>query len=369
MRFSIQKEAVLKPLQWVIGAVEKRQTLPILANILIRSAGGNELFFVGTDLEVELTGVIQVAEPIESGEITVSARKLVDICRNLSNEAMISFDVQKDKLILSADKSRFTLLTLPASEFPSVDEVYSQMKFSLQQMELKRLLTKTYFSMGQQDVRSYLNGMLFDVTNEMLRVISADGHRLSLGWIKNIQTKESASSQIIVPRKGIVEIMHLLEDTEEKVDISISNAHLHVETAEFKLISKLIEGKFPDFNRVIPKNGNKIAIIDREKFKQALTRVSILSSEVFRGIRLSLTEKCLKIFANNTEQEEAEEVIDVDYAGPDLEIGFNVNYLIDICNVASSDKLKMTFADSSSSALIEDTEQANYTYVVMPMRI
>ncbi len=368
MKFAVKREEFLKYAQLISGAVERRQTLPILANILI-SAHDNQILLTATDLEVELKARVSVDKIDDTGEITVNARKLIDICKTLPTDSNIGFSTQKDRLLLKSGKSRFSLFTLNAHEFPNIEEAYSRLTISLLQRELKNLLEHTYFSMAQQDVRYYLNGMLIDINQGVMRVVTTDGHRLSLGNSNAICAK-SEHIQIIVPRKGIIELMRLLEDTENEIELRIGTNHICAMTSSFTFTSKLVEGKFPDYHKVIPKNGNKIVIVERELLKQALIRVSILSNEKFRGVRLFISENLLKIFANNPEQEEAEDEIEVNYNGAELEIGFNVNYLIDICNTITSNNLKMIFFDSDSSVLIEsDDEKGEFSYVVMPMRI
>ena len=368
MKFSVVKEDILKYLQLIAGAVERRQTLPILANVLI-SAHDKQLSLTATDLEVELVGRLSIDKIEDPGEITVGARKLIDICRNLPNESTITLSTKKDKLIVQSGKSRFSLATLPATDFPNIEEMHPKVSFQLSQKACKELLENTHFAMAQQDVRYYLNGMLIDINQGVMRVVATDGHRLSLGVSDKIDV-QADHIQIIVPRKGIMELMKLLEDTDDEIEVIIGTNHICVSTLSFTFTSKLVEGKFPDYKRVIPKNGNKVVLVDRELFKQALTRVSILSNEKFRGIRLLISENLLKIVANNPDQEEAEDEIEVNYTGADLEIGFNVNYLLDVCNTIDSDQAKLTFIDTNSSALIEPHDnKSNFVYVVMPMRI
>lgn len=368
MKFSVVREEFLKYLQLISGAVERRQTLPILANVLI-SAHDKQVSLTATDLEVELVGRLSIDKIDDPGEITVAARKLIDICRNLPAESTITLSTQKDRLIVKSGKSRFSLATLPASDFPNIEEMHPKVAFQLSQRAAKELLVNTHFAMAQQDVRYYLNGMLVDINQGVMRVVATDGHRLSLGVSDKIEV-QSDHIQIIVPRKGIMELMRLLEDIDEEVEVIIGTNHICVSTPFFTFTSKLVEGKFPDYQRVIPKNGNKIVIVDRELFKQALARVSILSNEKFRGVRLLISENLLKIVANNPDQEEAEDEIAVDYQGADLEIGFNVNYLLDVCNTIDADQVRLTFIDTNSSALMEaHDDKNNFVYVIMPMRI
>src|SRR3989338_1829876 len=369
MSFSLSRDALLKPLQLVAGAVERRQTMAILSNIFL-SVRGNKLSLTATDLELELSSHVELEGASEEGNITVSARKFLDICRTLPADAIIKLERKSDRAILSTQKSKFTLSTLPAEEFPKVEEGKGQVTFSVSQKTLKNVLASTHFSIAQQDMRYYLNGMLFELREDELRLIATDGHRLSLGSIDRLKLKKGNNAQVIVPRKGIVELMRLLNDNDDMIEFVIGANHIYATTTEFKFISKLIEGKFPDYARVIPKKGDKVVEIEREILKQAFTRVAILSNEKYRGIRLFLSEKILRISANNPEQEEAEEDLAIEYNGGELEIGFNVNYLIDVCQAIQSSTIKLVFADSNSSLLVEeDQELGSFTYVVMPMRL
>lgn len=369
MSFSLSQGALLKPLQLVSGAVERRQTLPILSNILL-SVTGNQLSLTATDLELELSSHVELEGESEDGSVTVSARKFLDICRTLPADEKIKFKMKNDRAILSTQKSKFILSTLSADEFPKVEEGNGQIAFSVAQKTLKNVLASTHFAIPQQDVRYYLNGMLFDLREDELRLIATDGHRLSLGSIDGLKLKKGNNAQVIVPRKGVMELMRLLNDSDDMIEFIIGSNHIYAMTSEFKFISKLIEGKFPDYTRVIPKKGDKVVEIDREILKQAFTRVAILSNEKYRGIRLFLSENVLRISANNPEQEEAEEDLLIEYNGGELEIGFNVNYLIDVCQAIESSTIKLIFADSNSSLLVEeDQELGSFTYVVMPMRL
>jgi DNA polymerase III subunit beta len=383
MKFIIRREELLRPLQLVAGAVERKQTLPILSNVML-SIRGQQLSIVATDLEVELIARLVIerndnnAEDFE--EITVSAKKLIDICRSLADEAQIEISTKGDRLILNSGKGHFSLATLSANEFPNVgnaeDDKTNNITFSLPQNKLKKLLESINFSMANQDVRYFLNGMLFELNQGVIKAVATDGHRLSMSSIAGLVDNKEKASSVIVPRKGILELMRLLEDLDSEIKIILGSNHIRVSTQEFTFTSKLIEGQFPSYSRVIPKGGDKIVVIDREQLKHVLIRVSILSNEKFRGIRLHLASKAIKLFANNPDQEEAEEELTVDYKGADLEIAFNVSYLIDICNAISSEKIKLIFSDSNSSILIEPyTEETGVVdnfdclYVLMPMRL
>ncbi len=368
MKFTINREALLKPLQLVAGVVERRQTLPVLSNVLM-VVDGNQLSLTGTDLEVELVGRVTLEDVSEGGEITVPARKLMDICKSLPENVQIEFSLDDQRVKLKAGRSRFTLSSLPANEFPSIEEESGSLVFTIGQSRLRRLIDRTGFAMAQQDVRYYLNGMLLEVSQNCLRAVATDGHRLAMCSVEadiNQQTKH----QVIVPRKGILEMARLLTEGDEMVHISLGASHIRAKTGDFMFTSKLVDGKFPDYDRVLPRGGDKIVVGDRQELRQAFQRASILSNEKYRGIRLILSEGLLKVMANNPEQEEAEEEISLTYEDSAIEIGFNVSYLLDVLSVLSGDAVKMTLSDPNSSALLEENSDiGDSTYVVMPMRL
>ncbi len=367
MQFEISREALIKPLQLVTGVVERRQTLPVLSNVLLVVDKGT-LSLTGTDLEVELVGRVAIAANAEDGEITVPARKLMDICKSLPDDATLKFEFENNKAIIRFGRSRFSLSTLPANDFPAVEESAGTLEFSLPQRVLKVMLDSTSFAMAQQDVRYYLNGLLFEVSADYLRVVATDGHRLAL-CTEVIQVSTTTKSQVIVPRKGILELSRLLSDSDDEVRIVIGTNHIRAHTPNFTFTSKLVDGKFPDYDRVLPKGGDKILTAIRNDLRQALNRTAILSNEKFRGIRLLLSNDELKIVANNPEQEEAEEIINVEYRGAPLEIGFNVSYLVDVLTVVNTDSVQLILSDSNSSVLLKATEDNPSLYVVMPMRL
>ena len=367
MHFTIQREALLKPLQLVAGVVERRQTLPVLSNVLL-VVQGQQLSLTGTDLEVELVGRVQLEEPAEPGEITVPARKLMDICKSLPNDALIDIKVDEQKLLVKAGRSRFTLSTLPANDFPTVEEGPGSLTCNLEQSKLRRLIERTSFAMAQQDVRYYLNGMLLEVSRNTLRAVSTDGHRLALCSM-TAPIEQEDRHQVIVPRKGILELARLLTDPEGMVSIVLGQHHIRATTGEFTFTSKLVDGKFPDYERVLPKGGDKLVVGARQALREAFSRTAILSNEKYRGIRLQLAAGQLKIQANNPEQEEAEEEISVDYEGSSLEIGFNVSYLLDVLGVMTTEQVRLILSDSNSSALLQEAGNDDSSYVVMPMRL
>ncbi|MHC6223173.1 DNA polymerase III subunit beta [Pseudomonas sp. X10] len=367
MHFTIQREALLKPLQLVAGVVERRQTLPVLSNVLL-VVQGQQLSLTGTDLEVELVGRVQLEEPAEPGEITVPARKLMDICKSLPNDALIDIKFDEQKLVVKAGRSRFTLSTLPANDFPTVEEGPGSLTCNLEQSKLRRLIERTSFAMAQQDVRYYLNGMLLEVSTDTLRAVATDGHRLAMCSMQ-AAIGQADRHQVIVPRKGILELARLLTDPEGMVSIVLGQHHIRATTGEFTFTSKLVDGKFPDYERVLPKGGDKLVVGDRQLLREAFSRTAILSNEKYRGIRLQLAAGQLKIQANNPEQEEAEEEISVDYNGGSLEIGFNVSYLLDVLGVMTTEQVRLILSDSNSSALLQEAGNDDSAYVVMPMRL
>jgi DNA polymerase III subunit beta len=366
MKFKIQREAFLKPLQQVIGVVERRQTLPVLSNILL-VADDQGITLTATDLEVELHA--RVAMKVgRKGEITVPARKLFDICRTLPDQAQLEVEVDQERATVRSGKSRFVLSTLPAAEFPAVEEVNSLWDITVEQRLLKQLIDKTHFAMAQQDVRYYLNGLLLEVNGKELRAVATDGHRLALAEI-SVETTASSPQQVIMPRKGIQELLRLLEDAETPAQVLIGSNHVRIVLPETRFTSKLIDGKFPDYQKVIPKTNSKSVLANREGLKQALTRTSILSNEKYRGVRLTLAPNSLRIQSHNPEQEEAEEELEVNYQGEQLEIGFNVNYLLDAVNVLSTPEIQALMHDSNSSCLIQAPNDPSSRYIVMPMRL
>ncbi|MFT5481803.1 MAG: DNA polymerase-3 subunit beta [Halieaceae bacterium] len=367
MKFVISREALLKPLTLVSGVVERRQTLPILSNVLM-VLEDDRLSLTGTDLEVELVGRTNVAAGADGGEVTLPARKLLDICKLLPEGSDIKFEIDEGRAIVRSGRSRFTLSTLPARDFPSVDEAESSNQFSIKQGQLKRLIDRTAFAMAQQDVRYYLNGMLWELSSELLRVVATDGHRLAMCALKtNIALAEPA--QVILPRKGVMELSRLLISEDEDVEIALGSNHLRATTEDYSFTSKLVDGKFPEYQRVLPKASDKIVLGSRTELKQAFTRTAIMSNEKYRGVRLVLSDQTLQILANNPEQEEAEESVTVVYQGDGLEVGFNVSYLLDVLSVLDGDTVKLSMSDSNSSALLEESEDGDSLYVVMPMRL
>ncbi len=368
MKFNIEQNQLITPLQLVSGAVEKRQTLPVLANLLLKIESGN-LTITATDLEIEISVKLKLDGEYLEGDITVPARKLVDICRSLSPTAMIDFNLTEGKLKIQSGRSRFTLTTITAQEFPNIEDSVFTTRFEIASQTLKELLDKTQFAMAQQDVRYYLNGMLIEIDGDKLLTVATDGHRLALSKLVLNQSVTDTLVQVIVPRKGVMEASKLMSSTDSISIIELNNNHIRITLGGFIFTSKLIDGRFPDYDKVLPKNAERILISDRESIREAFSRASILCNEKFRGVRLTLNKDRLMISANNPEQEEAEIEMDVEYDDQEMEIGFNVSYLIDALNAIKSPSVKFNLGDSNSSVLIESSEDSDSLYVVMPMRL
>ncbi len=366
MKFIIEREHLLKPLQQVSSPLGGRPTLPILGNLLLQVTEGS-LRLTGTDLEMEMVACVALSQSHEPGATTVPARKFFDIWRGLPEGAEITVALDGDRLLVRSGRSRFSLSTLPAIDFPNLDDWQSEVEFTLPQATLKRLIESTQFSMAHQDVRYYLNGMLFETEGEELRTVATDGHRLAVCSMPIGQTLPSHS--VIVPRKGVMELVRLLDggDTPLRLQIGSNNIRAHV--GDFIFTSKLVDGRFPDYRRVLPKNPDKMLEASCDLLKQAFSRAAILSNEKFRGVRLYVSHNQLKITANNPEQEEAEEILDVSYEGTEMEIGFNVSYVLDVLNALKCEDVRLLLTDSVSSVQIEDSASQAAAYVVMPMRL
>lgn len=367
MQFTVNQEVIARPLQLVCSIVERRATLPILSTILLH-AHGDQLTITSTDMELEMIATLTVAVNKE-GKTTVSARKFLDICRALPSDASINFNAKDNKAAVRAGNSRFSLATLSAEEFPDSEGANYTDEINLPQSALKSLLDETSFAMGSQDVRYYLNGLLLEREKNILKTVATDGHRLALG---NLTTSTSVAekSSIIVPRKAILELSRLLDDTDDNVTISFSSQLIKVELPNLHFTSKLIDGQFPNYRGVIPLDGDKEVIADREQLKQALSRAAILSNDKHRNVLINIEPNLFKATVTNQEQETAEEEITVEYSGPSLEIAFNNTYLLDLLNAIPDEKIKLAFSNDESSALITPAnEKHQRQYVVMPMRL
>jgi DNA polymerase-3 subunit beta len=366
MRFSIQREALLKPLQQVVGVVERRQTLPVLANLLV-VAEGDRVTFTGTDLEVEMAAST-AAQDVEPGEITIPARKLFDICRALPDGSKIEFKLTGDRVAVNAGRSRFTLATLPASEFPVIDNIELSERISLPEATLKDLMDRTAFAMAHQDVRYYLNGLLLDLREHSLRCVATDGHRLAL-----VETTHEAGvgtpRQIIIPRKGVLELQGLFESGEGMVELEFGRNHLRIRRDGVVFTSKLIDGRFPDYEAVIPIGADKLVRLDRDQVRSALQRAAILSNEKYRGVKLEVSPNKLRIVAHNPEQEEAVEEVEAKTGASDLAVGFNVNYLLDALNALQGEEVMLCLRDANSSCLLRAPDSELARHVIMPLRL
>ncbi len=366
MRFTLQREAFLKPLAQVVNVVERRQTLPVLANFLVQVNKG-QLSLTGTDLEVEMVSRIAV-EDAGDGETTIPARKLFEIIRALPDGSRITVSQSGDKITVQAGRSRFTLATLPANDFPSVDEVEATERVAIGEATLKELIERTAFAMAQQDVRYYLNGLLFDLRGDALRTVATDGHRLAL-CETDLEKASGAKRQIIVPRKGVTELQRLLESGEREIELEVGRSHVRVKRDDVTFTSKLIDGRFPDYEAVIPIGADREVKVDREALRASLQRAAILSNEKYRGIRVEVSPGNLKISAHNPEQEEAQEEIEADTTVSDLAIGFNVNYLLDALSALRDEHVVIQLRDSNSSALVREASSEKSRHVVMPLRL
>ncbi len=367
MKFSINRELLLKPLLLVSGAVERKSTLPILGNILFEISK-QSLTMTATDLELEMVAYADIDNQDDDGKLTIPARKLLDICKSLPENSLITFTAQDDTVKLSSGRSRYSLSTLPATDFPNIEEWKGDVEFKLLKSELLRLIESTHFSMANQDVRYYLNGMSIESEGNEIRSVATDGHRLAICKISN-DSLALPARQVIVPRKGILEIIRLLSPVDEEVDVYLGSNHIRIIDSEFTFTSKLVDGRFPDYRRVLPRNGDKIFITDKEQLRQVLSRASILSNEKFKGVRLNFSPSLLKITANNPEQEQAEEELEIDFPYENLEVGFNVSYVLDVLSAIKDEQVKFTLADANSSVVIEGADSGEALYVVMPMRL
>ncbi len=369
MKMTLEREALLKALQIISGVIEKKQTRPILANCLL-SVNDDRLLLTATDSEIELIGSAPLAALQQGGAVTAPARKLYDICRALPEATQVTLTAENERLTLQANQSRFNLATLPAQDFPSIEEKSFPAELTLPQADLRRLLYKINFAMGQQDVRHYLNGAVFDVRPGVIECMATDGHRFALSKIEEagigkLQTK------ILLPRKSVLELMRLLNaDDPAPVKLCINDHYLRVITEDFTFTSKLLHASLPDYHKLIPQKGAHAVLADREALRQALIRVSILSHEKFRSIKWQLKEGCLEMSANNPEREEAEEVVPVEYKGRPVEVSFNVGYLLDAISALDSEQVCWSFSNLDDGVLIEPVDEKDRSlYVVMPLLV
>jgi len=361
------QEKVLSALQSVAGIVERRHTLPILANVMIRKTG-SQIQLTTSDLEIQIRTSAVLDGDVGNFTTTVGARKLIDILRTMPSDQTVSLESSQNKLILKGGKSRFTLQSLVAEDFPLVQEAANfGPVFSVPQKTLKALLSQVSFAMAVHDIRYYLNGILFVAEGKQLSLVATDGHRLAFS--SATLDVEVPRQEVILPRKTVLEMQRLLSDKEGAIEMQFAGNQAKFSFEGMEFVTKLVEGKFPDYNRVIPKNHKNIITLGRTTLLASLQRTAILTSEKFKGVRLNIEPGTLRVASNNAEQEEAVDELDIDYAGDAIEIGFNVTYLIDALTNMEQDMVKMELADSNSSALLTIPDDAAFKYVVMPMRI
>lgn len=361
------RDALVRKLQVVSNIVERRNTLPVLANILLRKQGG-KVTMLSSDIEMQIQTSADVGGQGEDVQTTVAARKFQDILRSLPDDADVTVKLDAKKLSVLSGKSRFALQTLPAEDFPLVQEPTEWVsRITLPQKTLKSLLTSVNFSMAQQDLRYYLNGVLLVIESSVIRAVATDGHRLAYADAQG--EGGDTRHEVIVPRKTVLELSRLLSDSDDTVQINLAANQAKFVFGDVELITKLVEGKFPDFQRVIPKNHEHLLQVDKDTLQRALQRASILTSDKFRGIRWVLTANLLTIVATNSDQEEARDEIEVDYQGPEIDVGFNVNYLLDVLSNVKTESIQFALKDGNSSALVTKPSEDDFKYVVMPMRI
>ncbi len=367
IELTLQRNSLLNPLQSVIGAIERRQTMPMLANVLVE-AGDGAVDLTATDLEITLKAGAS-AEVNQAGSAALPARKLFEICRNLPESAEVHIEASDNKAVVKSGKSRFSLACLPGGDFPSAQSIEGAVqRFSIPLEGFSRLVAQTAFSMAHQDVRYYLNGLMLEPSSSLLRAVATDGHRLAYAELP-VELEIEEAQQVIIPKKGVSELQRLLSEQDADIEITLSNNAIRIDAGNRTMISKLIEGRFPDYTRVIPELAANLATVDRLAFREALQRAAILSNEKYRGIRLVFENDTLTLQAHNSEQEEAQEEVPIEYDGERLEVGFNVQYLMDICNTSQNDELEISIQDPNSSALVLDPAQPGTRYVVMPMRL
>ncbi len=367
MKFTVTKEELLRPLQLISGVVERRQTMPILSNVLLQNSN-NELTLTATDLEVEIVAKTFLDKSVSEGATTVPIKKFLDSCRTLPEEAKLQFESKDDKVLLRSGKIRFTLSTLPADEFPSVETSQQLFTFDIPQNKLKTLIDKTHFAMAIQDVRFYLNGLLLELSNNQVRTVATDGHRLAMCTMPG-DFQLTDPLKIIIPRKAVIELTRLLEEAEDKATISIGNNYIQIKLTDSIFTSKLIDGEYPNYKMVIPPGEGDYIVADKLALRQCLIRASVLSNEKYRGIRIEIKDNKLKAVAINPEHEEAEDELAVEFSGDKLKIGFNVSYLVDAINAISDDTVNIKIASANKCALISQEQGEDCLYVVMPMRL
>ncbi|MDR9498697.1 MAG: DNA polymerase III subunit beta [Hydrogenovibrio sp.] len=368
MKFSLSRENLLSALQTVGGVVEKRQTMPVLANLLFQITQ-NTLTITASDLEIETRATTEIETSDGDFNTTLPAMKLISIVRSLPDGVLVTLDFEQTRCQLTAGRSRFKLSTLPAEDFPTIDLTQTELSFSLQQHQLKQLISNSAFAMAHQDVRFYLNGMLFDISDQTLRVVATDGHRLST-CTTQLETEGLTATQAILPRKGVMELQKLISDDETLVAFALAKNYLTVQMEDTVFTCKLVDGRFPDYKRVLPQHNDQLATAQRELLRSLLQRAAILSNDKFKGIRLALKPNLIAVHTQNSEQDESHEDMTLDYQGPEMEIGFNVNYLLDVINAMHDEQVTLHMKDANSSCMIEvETDGCHCQHVIMPMRL
>lgn len=366
MRISINREHIIKPLQLVNNCIPPKHQIPILANVLLR-VKDNCLTLIGTDLEVEMLCSIPLTEPSEEGEITIPSKKLMDIIRGFPVGVEVKIVRDEDRVVISSGRSRYNLNALRADDYPNLNEFESISNFAIPQHTLKHLIESTQFSMAQQDIRFYLNGLLLEIQENTIRTVATDGHRLAL--CEMMLEEPITNNSVIIPRKSILELVKLLDNGEQPLHLKVNQGNLQADFGDIIFTTKLIDGKYPDYRRTLPKAPDKIMTIETEALRQALIRANVLSNDRFKGVRLSLLNNQLTIQTNNPEHEEAEEVLDIDYQGPEIEIGLNIVYLLDVLNTIKTGETQIQLTDTVSSVLVTDKMNDSTKYVIMPMRL
>lgn len=366
MKFIINREQLLTPLQQIVSVIEKRQTMPILSNVLI-SISNNQLILTGTDLEIQIVARLNIDAAVE-GAITVPARKFLDICRLLPNGAEITFELQQDKVKIASGRSRFSLSSLPADNYPEFAEGELENSFVINTGKFKKALDKTLFCMANQDVRYYLNGLLLHISNSQLELVASDGHRLSI-YEDTLEVATGFEARIILPRKGVLELNRLLDDADAELKIEFSSNNIRIFVKNLVFSAKLVDSKYPDFGKVFQQDFSNKIQIEKQVLKNALTRVAILSNEKFKGVTFDITNESLRLSTHNPEHDEAEEELAIEYAGEPLSIAFNAQYLLDAVSNLDSDQAVLTIASNASSCFIDEPEQCAYKFIVMPMRL
>lgn len=367
MKFIINRDQILPSLQQIVSVIEKRQTMPILSNVLLQADDG-QLVLTGTDTEIQIVSKLHLDSISEAGNITVPARKFLDICRLLPNNAEIKFELQDDKIKVVSGRSRFSLNTLPAEHFPEFNESQFEYQFLLNAGKFKKALEKTLFCMANQDVRYYLNGLMLNISNSKLKLVASDGHRLSI-YEDNIGQTTGFEARIIIPRKAVQELSRLLDDAEAELNVQFSGNNIKIYYKDVVFSSKLIDAKFPDFSKVFNQSFMSPLMIQKQSLKDALTRVAILSNEKYKGVTFDISGEQLKLSTHNPEHDEAEEELIVQYQGASLSISFNSQYLLDAVSNLDSEMAVLTIASNASSCFIEEPDQSLFKFIVMPMRM